>query len=175
MTAWDAIGDLDDEGPGELALTGKWAALLPSIPEGRNYLWHTERGGGVPLFGYRTRYWNFLLKLSKRRPSWTIQAQPGPSTGPFHWRSRRLSLRELCRLQTIPDDIMIAGSLAEARRQVGNAVPCALAYALAQALGRHFLGFKRPSGPCPLVPQRRRLVPPAEAVAAVPAAFVRPE
>ncbi len=69
MTAWDAIGYLDkDEWPVELIPAGKWAALLPSIPEGRNYLWHTPRNkeyGGVPLFGWRTRYWSFLLKLSK--------------------------------------------------------------------------------------------------------------
>ena len=71
---------------------GKWADLLPSIPEGENYLWHTARGGGMPLFGWRTRYWSFLLKLAKDRPSWTIQAQPGPATGPFHWTNRRLSV-----------------------------------------------------------------------------------
>src|SRR3546814_15139025 len=63
------------------AIKGKWADLLPSIPEGQNYLWHTERGGGIPLFGWRRRYWNFLLKLAKNKPSWTIQAQPGPATG----------------------------------------------------------------------------------------------
>ena len=41
-TAWDAIGDLDvDEWDASLAPAGTWAALLPSIPEGRNYLYHT--------------------------------------------------------------------------------------------------------------------------------------
>ncbi|MGH8069990.1 MAG: DNA cytosine methyltransferase, partial [Candidatus Entotheonellia bacterium] len=98
-TAWDAIGDLDKEDwPLELEVTGKWAALLRSIPEGKNYLWHTPRGGGEPLFGWRTRYWSFLLKLSKRHPSWTIQAEPGPATGPFHWRNRMLSIEELARV-----------------------------------------------------------------------------
>src|SRR5207253_1569222 len=33
--------------------SGKWAGLLPSIPEGQNYQWHTPEGGGVPLFGAR--------------------------------------------------------------------------------------------------------------------------
>ena len=109
-TAWDAIGDLDtvanDDG---LSLSGKWAELLPSIPEGQNYLWHTSRGGGEPLFGWRTRYWSFLLKLAKDLPSWTLQAQPGPAIGPFHWRNRNLTTRELCRLQTFPDDVVITG------------------------------------------------------------------
>src|SRR5262249_40708330 len=48
-TAWDALGDL--EAPDEnLAPTGKWGDLLPSVPEGANYLFHTPRGGGEPLF-----------------------------------------------------------------------------------------------------------------------------
>jgi DNA (cytosine-5)-methyltransferase 1 len=85
-TAWDAIGDLSaNPNDPSLRMGGKWADLLPSIPEGQNYLWHTRKGGGVPLFGWRTRYWSFLLKLSKRLPSWTIQAQPGSAIGPFHW------------------------------------------------------------------------------------------
>jgi DNA (cytosine-5)-methyltransferase 1 len=66
-TAWDAIGDLDEETRrADLEPTGKWASLLNSIPEGKNYLWHTPRGEGQSLFGWRTRYWSFLLKLSKR-------------------------------------------------------------------------------------------------------------
>jgi len=120
---WDAIGDLEEDDDPQLAVRGKWAKLLPSIPEGENYLWHTGRGGGVSIFGWRRRYWSFLLKLAKRRPSWTIQAQPGPAVGPFHWRSRRLSARELCRLQTFPDDYHVNGGIASAQRQLGNAVP----------------------------------------------------
>ena len=109
ITAWDAIGDLqlkDEELPKPV---GKWAALLPSIPEGGNYLWHTERGGGEPIFGYRTRFWSFLLKLKKNEPSWTLPAQPGPSTGPFHWDNRPLAIRELLRLQSFPDDWVVEG------------------------------------------------------------------
>lgn len=124
-TAWDAIGHLPSPRDADrLHLRGKWADLLPTIPEGHNYLWHTRRGGGVPLFGWRTRYWSFLLKLAKARPAWTIQAAPGPATGPFHWDNRMLSIRELCRLQTFPDDFMIMGDRRVAHRQIGNAVPC---------------------------------------------------
>ena len=32
-TAWDALGDLDEPDE-DLALSGRWADLLPSIPEG---------------------------------------------------------------------------------------------------------------------------------------------
>lgn len=163
-TAWDAIGDLEDDDDPSLRLTGKWAGLLPSIPEGENYLYHTERGGGLPLFRWRGRYWNFLLKLAKNRPSWTIPASPGPATGPFHWKSRRLSVRELCRLQTFPDAFKIVGNLRAAQKQIGNAVPPLLAEVVASEIRRQLLGGrmsfaisatnKAPSAePCAEVPE----------------------
>jgi DNA (cytosine-5)-methyltransferase 1 len=133
-TAWDALHDLPRPATDDVELKGKWADLMPSIPAGQNYLWHTDRGGGEPLFGWRRRYWSFLLKLAPDQPSWTIQAQPGPATGPFHWENRRLTMREMARLQTFPDDVEIAGGLADAQRQLGNAVPSLLAEALAREI-----------------------------------------
>jgi DNA (cytosine-5)-methyltransferase 1 len=155
-TAWDALSDLPPE-PNEegLRMSGKWADLLPTIPEGRNYLWHTVRGGGVPLFGWRRRFWSFLLKLSKTLPSWTIQAQPGPATGPFHWRNRKLSKAELARLQTFPDHLVFDCSRSDAQKLIGNAVPSALAELLAREMKRQLLGLPAPSGPLTLLPKRR--------------------
>lgn len=168
-TAWDAIGDLDaDEWPDELNPGGKWAQLLPSVPEGQNYLWHTPGGGGEPLFGWRTRYWSFLLKLAKDRPSWTIQAEPGPATGPFHWRSRLLSVRELCRLQTFPDDYVIKGDRRSAQRQLGNAVPCVLAELLGSEIRRQLLGAPGIGRPLARVPPRRAGCPPPQRRSRVP-------
>lgn len=138
LTAWDAIGDLSDLEHKDIPVTGKWAKLLPSIPEGKNYLHHTNRGEGVPLFGWRTRYWSFLLKLAKDRPSWTVQAQPGSAIGPFHWKNRRLSTRELCRLQTFPDDYEILGSRTEIQRQLGNAVPSLIGEILGREIRKQF-------------------------------------
>jgi DNA (cytosine-5)-methyltransferase 1 len=60
------------------------------------------------LFGWRSRYWTFLLKLDPNRPSTKIQSQPGPYIGPFHWESRRLRLLETKRLMTFPDDIWLS-------------------------------------------------------------------
>lgn len=154
-TAWDALGDLPANPNEDLALGGKWAALLPSIPEGQNYLWHTHRGGGMPLFGWRTRYWNFLLKLAKDRPSWTIQAQPGSATGPFHWSSRKLSSRELARLQTFPDDVELLGSRNEAQRLAGNAVPSLLAEVVAREIATQLLGRTRDESAPKLLPPLR--------------------
>lgn len=169
-TAWDAIGDL---GPGneDVRVRGKWADLLPSIPEGQNYLWHTERMGGEPLFGWRRRYWSFLLKLAKDKPSWTLQAQPGPATGPFHWESRLLTVREMCRLQTFPDDVTIVGSRTSAVRQIGNAVPSLLAEVIGRALLRQAFGIEPPGASPRLLPPRRLPVPPPEPVLPVPIAY----
>lgn len=137
IRAWDAIGDLRQSSPPRSA--GRWEGLLESIPAGSNYQWLTSRGGGEELFGYRTRYWNFLLKLSPDEPSWTLSASPGPATGPFHWENRHLTVREQLRLQTFPDDWELAGGQRQQVRQAGNATPALLAevmgYAILRALG----------------------------------------
>lgn len=171
-TAWDAIGDLDD--PDEdlfpSKVGGQWGDLLPSIPEGKNYLWHTNRGGGKDLFGWRTRYWSFLLKLSKEMPSWTIQAQPGTAIGPFHWKNRRLTMREMARLQTFPDDVEVVGGNSNVQRQIGNAVPSLLAEVLGRALLQQF--FNRSlTGELTLLPPSRKPIPPAAALYPVPSKY----
>jgi DNA (cytosine-5)-methyltransferase 1 len=171
LTAWDSLRSvrpLKSEQE-QLRLRGKWADLLPTIPEGQNYLWHTERGGGEPMFGWRRRYWSFLLKLAKNAPSWTIQAQPGPATGPFHWDNRRLSVREMARLQTFPNGIRIAGCYSDAQRQLGNAVPSLLAEVLAREISSQLFGRSvngrpllaiRPSATAAPAPETPSRVPP---------------
>lgn len=167
-TAWDAIGDLDQGADESLAPKGYWTGLLPSIPEGENYLFHTDRGGGRPLFGWRRRYWSFLLKLAKNRPAWTIQASPGPATGPFHWTSRLLSIRELCRIQTFPDDAQVVGARGACQRQIGNAVPSLLAEIIGRAIRTQLLHLPEIPGELRLLPPRRCPLPQAEQVQPVP-------
>lgn len=173
LTAWDALRGvrlLKSEHE-ELRVRGKWADLLPTIPEGQNYLWHTERGGGEPLFGWRRRYWSFLLKLAKDAPSWTIQAQPGPATGPFHWENRRLSVREMAKLQTFPD-VQIARSYADAQRQLGNAVPSLLAEVLARAISLQLLGRSINGGLALAIKPSKQLAPAPQKPTKVPTAYL---
>lgn len=139
-TTWDALHDLDEEVAAKPR--GKWASLLPTIPVGKNYLWHTQGGGGFELFGDRTRYWNFLLKLSPHTQSWTLAASPGPSTGPFHWNNRPLTPREFLRLQSFPDLWRLAGTTRQQVKQAGNATPPLLAEVMGSYIKRLLLKQK---------------------------------
>lgn len=177
MTAWDAIGHLGDPADDQiddLRVRGKYAELLPTIPEGCNYLFHADKGGSDrKLFGWRTRYWSMLLKLEKSRPSWTLTAQPGPAIGPFHWRNRRLTARELCALQTFPADYEVIGNNRSAHKQVGNAVPSALVELLGQEIRRQFFGH-RVRHRLKLLPERHDPIPEPELpTKVIPAALRR--
>lgn len=128
----------------EEIVDGSYGELAAEIPPGQNYLWHTDRYGGRNHFEWRSRYWTFLLRLDPNRPSSTLQAQPGPWVGPFHWenvhtaageaRARRLRLNEMLRLMSFPDDFKIDGTRADVQRQLGNAVPLELGKVVVRAL-----------------------------------------
>jgi DNA (cytosine-5)-methyltransferase 1 len=115
----------------EEVVRGTYASELKKVPPGDNYLFFTsKRGHRRPRFEWRSRYWSFLLKLHPDRPSPTIQGQPGPWVGPFHWESRRLRVAEVKRLMTFPDDFAIKGNRRSQQLQLGNAVPPHLAWIL---------------------------------------------
>jgi DNA (cytosine-5)-methyltransferase 1 len=50
-------------------------------------------------------------------------------------KNRKLTILELKRIQSFPDDYIIEGSNNEIIKQIGNAVPCNLAY----HMGRHLV------------------------------------
>ncbi|MDX6591751.1 MAG: (cytosine-5)-methyltransferase 1 [Gaiellales bacterium] len=135
VSSGEALAGLPDAPEPEEAVTGTFAEELRGVPPGENYLWWTEkRGHPSPRFTWRSRYWNFLLKLHPERPSPTIQGQPGPWVGPFHWDNRRLRAAELKRLMTFPDDFRVIGTRREQQLQLGNAVPPMLARVVALAV-----------------------------------------
>jgi DNA (cytosine-5)-methyltransferase 1 len=154
-TAGTALADFTaDAGaaPYQNAIRSKYAGFLPRIPEGANYQHFSDRryenGEYVERskaelmekeWNWRSRHWNYLLKLDSDRPAWTLQAQPGSTVGPFHWRSRPLAFIEQLRLMTIPCWYEVAGDSTAIQRQIGNAVPphlgCAVIGALTDAFG----------------------------------------
>jgi DNA (cytosine-5)-methyltransferase 1 len=91
--------------------------------------------------------------------------------GPFHWSNRRLSARELCRIQTFPDDVLIQGNRTAVQRQVGNAVPSLLAEVLGRAIRVQLLGMPAMRGQPKLIPPRRSDTPPPEPYCDVPNKF----
>lgn len=137
ITAGEALAGLDRDEffEPEEVVKGRWAEHLASVPPGWNYKAHTAWAGHPnPTFVTETRFWNFLLKLSPERPSWTLAASPGPWTGPFHWTSRRLRTTEMGALQGFPLGYRVEGGRRDRVRQIGNAVPPPLAAHMIRAV-----------------------------------------
>ena len=85
---------------------------------------------------------NKWWKLDPKRPSRTLTAHIGKDTySHIHYDSRQartISVREAARLQSFPDGFQFAGAMNAAFRQIGNAVPPLLAFALAKQIRRQF-------------------------------------
>lgn len=127
----DWIGEFDKEEfccYRNISVDGKYAHELTCVPMGKNYIALSERAGyPSPVFVAGKRYWTSLLKLHPFEPSWTIIASPGHWEGPFHWKNRRLNIKELAAIQTFPEDYEFFGSYYSIHKQIGNAVPPLLA------------------------------------------------
>lgn len=161
-----AIADLQDPNePAHNNLGGMYGHLLPLVPEGLNYAFFTaEMGHPEPVFAWRSKFHDLLYKVNRSEPCRTIKAQPGKFTGPFHWKNRHFTVRELKRLQTFPDSYEIVGSFAKVLEQIGNSVPPRLSFVIAQSVReqllepRKSLTFKlRPAGFASTFRQRQRL------------------
>lgn len=83
---------------------------------------------------------NKWWKLLPNMPSKTLTAHISKDTySHIHYDSkqaRTISVREAARLQSFPDGFVFAGAMNSAFRQIGNAVPPLLAYAIAKHLKR---------------------------------------
>jgi len=81
---------------------------------------------------------NKWWKLYRDKPVRTLMAHLGKdSYSHIHFDSdqaRTISVREAARLQSFPDGFVLRGSMNPAFRQVGNAVPPLVAYAIAMAM-----------------------------------------
>lgn len=117
--------------------------VLAQIPEGgdwRNLPEDVQReylGGSYHLEGGKT---GMARRLALDEPSLTLTCSPAQKqTERCHpTETRPLTIREYARIQTFPDDWQFAGGLSEQYKQIGNAVPVNLAYAIGRSLIRLF-------------------------------------
>ena len=97
--------------------------------------WIKKTKGGTDLFG----------RMRWDEPSVTIRTEFfKPEKGRYlHPEAHRpITHREAARLQCFPDDFRWKGSKIEVAKQIGNAVPVRLAYAIAQAVKQTILQFE---------------------------------
>jgi len=101
--------------------------------------WIKKTKGGTDLFG----------RMRWDEPSVTIRTEFfKPEKGRYlHPEAHRpITHREAARLQCFPDDFQWKGSKIEVAKQIGNAVPIRLAYAIAQAVKQTVLQFEENNG-----------------------------
>ncbi len=94
-------------------------------------------GGSFALTGGKT---GMARRLSFDEPSLTLTCAPAQKqTERCHpTETRPLTIREYARIQTFPDEWTFAGTLSSQYKQIGNAVPVNLAYAIGRSLIRLF-------------------------------------
>lgn len=78
--------------------------------------------------GNRATHWDKRAPTIMGRGSGT----GGPLIPPHPEQHRRLSIREVARIQTFPDEFVFQGNNSACYRQIGNAVPVLLAYHIAR-------------------------------------------
>lgn len=117
---------------------GDWRNLPEDVA--RDYM-----KGSYNLGGGKT---GMARRLSMDEPSLTLTCAPAQKqTERCHpYETRPLTVREYARIQTFPDDWKFCGSLSAQYKQIGNAVPVNLSWAIGRALIRLFnnmanLGF----------------------------------
>ena len=136
----EAIQDLNEPDPKECAkFSPKVAHFLSKIPSGGDWRSLPKPDQDI-IMGKTDRtsggHTSFLRRLSYDRPSPTLVTSPTQRATtlchPEH--TRPLSVAEYRRIQGFPDDWKLSGSVSQKYRQLGNAVPVALAQAIGMAL-----------------------------------------
>lgn len=138
VTLREALKDLDDPDP-EYTPYPVWGKYMKYIPEGGYWrdlpeeLKKEAMGGAYYSQGGRT---GFYRRLSWDKPSPTLVTSPvfkGTVLG-HPEEDRPLSVREYARIQGFPDDWEFVDHISTKYRLIGEAVPIALARALARQI-----------------------------------------
>lgn len=101
--------------------------------------WMALRARFVPPYPL-TMFEDKWRKLDPGLPSWTVPAHLAKdSYSHIHYHSdqaRMITVREAARLQSFPDAFLFDGNLGDCFRQIGNAVPPLLSWAIAASVMR---------------------------------------
>lgn len=122
--------------------------VLAMVPQGGDWRNLPEEvakdymGGSWLLGGGKT---GMARRLSLDEPSLTLTCSPcQKQTERCHpLETRPLSVREYARIQTFPDNWVFQGSMSDKYKQIGNAVPINLAWAVGRSLIRLFNDIQR--------------------------------
>lgn len=141
LTVRDAIGDLPEIAPGERHLHDAYHLSARHKPETVKVIQSVPKNGGNRPKGIGPKcldrvkgFSDVYGRLSWEKPSITItQYARNPASGRYVHpeQDRGLSIREVARLQSFPDDFQFAGKFDSMFKQIGEAVPpkfsCAVA------------------------------------------------
>lgn len=109
------------------------------VPEEGSKAWEKLRSRYVPPYPL-TMFEDKWRKLIPDMPSWTVPAHLAKdSYSHIHYDSdqaRMISIREAARIQSFPDAFHFEGNMGDCFRQIGNAVPPLLSWAIAAGVMR---------------------------------------
>ena len=150
-TFGDAVKGLDDPVPEFIPFSAKRQRFLQLLKEGENWrslpsaLQEEALGGAFTSTGGRV---GFFRRLRFDEPSPTVPTTPvQKSTCLCHpTELRPLSVKEYARVQQFPDSWVFEGGIADKYRQIGNAVPVGLGFAIGNALKRFIINWDNPIG-----------------------------
>ena len=138
-TLKEALEGLDESKPEYIPFPERRLKYYRLLKEGQYWknlpieLQKEALGSSYELGGGKT---GFLRRLAWNQPSPTLVTDPTmPATDLGHpIEDRPLSVQEYKRIQEFPDDWYIYGTIKEQYRQIGNAVPISLGYAIGKQL-----------------------------------------
>ena len=145
-TLRSAIGDLEENSNLKyIELRKKSVPYLKILREGQNWrnlppaMAKDALGKAYELSGGKT---GFLRRLKFDEPSPTLVTSPTmPATLLCHpTKLRPLSIEEYARIQQFPDDWIFEGNIQTIYKQIGNAVPVGLGFAIGSQVMKHIQG-----------------------------------
>ena len=146
MTLRDVIGDMESRQDLRfIPLRAKSVEYMKILTEGQNWrdlppkMAEQAMGKAYFLTGGKT---GFLRRLSFDEPSPTLVTSPTmPATLLCHpTQLRPLSIEEYARIQQFPDTWKFRGRIETIYKQIGNAVPVGLGYAVGRQIMKSILG-----------------------------------